>query len=131
MSLPEEEAKVDAQIQETDRAIAELQKLKLELLRTKKALRPGKAEQPAAQPVKTEPSDKAVEKAVNMLEWRSFKKKEGEWTFLRDRQGALMPELQGVTEFVDQLRKGKQVVVGKYRYSASEDKFLNRFYASS
>ncbi|MDA4133212.1 MAG: hypothetical protein OK454_08845, partial [Thaumarchaeota archaeon] len=58
--------------------------------------------------------------------WKGFKRKEGEWTFLRDRDGKLREELDTVREFVDQLRKGKDSVVGGYRYEVSEDRFLNR-----
>ena len=53
----------------------------------------------------------------------------GEWAFLRDREGRLVDELQSSKEFVDRLRKEGEVVVGKYRYHVSEDKFLNRYYA--
>jgi hypothetical protein len=132
MSLPDDEAQIDAKVKETDRSIAELQKLKLELLQAKRALRAGKAGTPTPPPPPPSELDlKAVEKVLKMLEWRNFKKKDGEWTFLRDMNGKLVADLQGVTDFVDQLRKGRQIVVGKYRYIASEDKFLNRFFAES
>jgi hypothetical protein len=125
MSSPDE-ADVDAKIKEIDRSIADLQKQRQELVRSKIALRvkPGV---PATESPKVDLNDKAVQKALNMLEWRSFKKREGEWTFMRDMKGNLVEDLMGVTEFVDELRRGKQVVVGKFRYSASEDKFLNRY----
>jgi hypothetical protein len=125
MSSPEE-ADLDAKIKEIDRSIADLQKQRQELVRSKIALRvkPGV---PATESPKVDLNDKAVQKALNMLEWRSFKKREGEWTFMRDMKGNLVEDLMGVTEFVDELRRGKQVVVGKFRYSASEDKFLNRY----
>jgi len=130
MSLPDDEAQIDAKLKETERSIAELQKLKLELLQAKRGLRAGKAETSSPPTVQQpEMNQKALEKVLNMLEWRSFKKKDGEWTFLRDMNGKLVEDLQGVTDFVDQLRKGRQIVVGKYRYIASEDKFLNRFFA--
>jgi hypothetical protein len=131
MSLPDDEAQIDAKVKETDKSIAELQKLKLELLQTKRALRAGKVGATAPPAPPPELDLKAVEKVLNMLEWRNFKKKDGEWTFLRDMNGKLVADLQGVTDFVDQLRKGRQIVVGKYRYIASEDKFLNRFFAES
>ena len=131
MSLPDDEAQIDAKLKETDRAIAELQKRKLELTQAKKALRAGKAGAPSAIAPRPEASEKALERALNMLEWRSFKKKDGEWTFMRDMSGKLVEDLQDVTDFVDEVRKGRQVVVGKYRYIASEDKFLNRFFANS
>jgi hypothetical protein len=129
MSLPDDEAQIDAKLKETDRSIAELQKVKLELMKAKRALRVGKVEPPRPEAPRPEMDEKAIEKALNMLEWRNFKKKDGEWTFLRDMNGKLVKDLEGVTDFVDELRKGRQVVVGKYRYSASEDKFLNKFSA--
>ena len=132
MSLPDDEAQIDAKLKETEKSIAELQKLKLDLLQVKRALKKG-VSVPAPVPQQTRPelNEKAIEKALNMLEWRNFKKKDGEWTFLRDMNGKLVEDLTGVTEFVDELRKGRQVVVGKYRYVASEDKFLNRYSAQS
>ena len=72
-----------------------------------------------------------LEETLNSLGWKSFKKKEGEWTFLRDREGTLRDELDSAKEFIDQLRKGRDAVVGKYRYTLSEDRFLNRFFVSS
>jgi hypothetical protein len=129
MSLTDDEAQIDAKLRETDRSIAELQKQRQELLQAKRALTTGKTRTEAPQSPKPETTEKAVEKALNTLEWKAFKKKDGEWAFLRDMNGRLVEDLQGVTEFVDQLRKGRQIVVGKYRYSASDDKFLNRFIA--
>ena len=131
MSLSEDEARIDAKLKETDRSIAELQKQRQELLQAKRALGTGKAVAEAPAPAQPETSDKALEKVLNMLEWKPFKKKDGEWAFLRDMNGRLVEDLQGVTEFVDQLRKGRKIVVGKYRYSASDDKFLNRFFADA
>jgi hypothetical protein len=105
--------------------------LKQELLLAKRALRPEKIVVPSTRPPPQPLSkEKALEKALNMLEWRNFKKKDGEWTFFRDMNGKLVEDLQGETEFVDALRKGKEIVVGKYSYIASEDKFLNRFMAT-
>ncbi|MDA4135056.1 MAG: hypothetical protein OK441_05765 [Thaumarchaeota archaeon] len=131
MSLSEDEARIDARLKETERSIAELQKQRQELLQAKKALAGGKARDESPRPPQPEATDKALEKTLNMLEWKAFKKKDGEWAFLRDMNGRLVEDLQGVTEFVDQLRKGRQIVVGRYRYSASDDKFLNRFFADA
>jgi hypothetical protein len=128
MSLPDDEAQIDAKIKETDRAIAELQKVRLELLQSKRALRvKSQGQDKVAAPPQPEIDEKAVEKAMNMLEWKNFKKKDGEWAFLRTRDGSLVEDLQPVVGFIDQLRKGRQIVVGKYRYEASEDKFLSRY----
>jgi len=136
----DDEASIDAQLKETERSIAELQKRRAELLRAKGAIKwakttasvsktmdshratPAIAVAPAASPAPT----KALEEALKSLEWSSFKKKEGEWTFLRNRDGSLVDTLTSEADFVNRLRKGKEVVVGRYRYAVSEDKFLNR-----
>jgi hypothetical protein len=132
MSQPDDAAQIDAKLKETERSIAELQKVRLDLLRARMALKKGmSAAAPVPQQPRPELNEKVIEKALNMLEWRNFKKKDGEWTFLRDMNGKLVEDLTGVTEFVDELRKGRQVVIGKYRYVASEDKFLNRYSAQS
>ncbi len=125
MSSPDE-TELDAKLIEVDRSIAELQGLRRELLKSKNALHL-KTDAHASEAPKSGTGDRAIERALNMLEWRSFKKREGEWTFMRDMKGNLVEDLKDVTGFVDELRRGKQVVVGKYRYSASEDKFLNRY----
>lgn len=126
--MGEDEAEVDAKIRDTDRAIADLQKVRQDLLRTKAAL--VKARDPqAAQTLEVD--EKALEKALRMLEWNNFKKKDGEWAFMRNRDGSLVEDLKPVADFIDQLRKGKEIVVGKYSYVASEDKFLNRYAAGT
>lgn len=143
----EDEARIDAQLKETERSIEELQKRKAELLRTKGAIRwarttasVSKAAAPksvmpataAAAAVKdhTPAFTKALEETLNSLNWSSFKKKEGEWAFLRNRDGSLVDALASETDFVNQLRKGKEIVVGRYRYVVSEDKFLSRYFES-
>jgi hypothetical protein len=56
---------------------------------------------------------------------------DGEWTFLRDGEDRLREELDSVKESVDQLRKGKHIVIGRYSHTVSEDRFLNRYPATS
>jgi leucyl aminopeptidase (aminopeptidase T) len=137
----DEEARVDAQLQETEKSIEELQKKRAELLRAKGAIRWAKttasvskagAPQPAPAAsmtaVATVASLKALDKTLSSLEWSSFKKKEGEWTFLRNRDGSLVDALTAEADFVNQLRRGREMVVGRYRYVVSEDKFLNRYF---
>ncbi len=138
----DDEARVDAELKETERSIGELQKRRAELLRAKGAMRWAKTTASASKtadsrhvtPVSTAAtvaspaSAKALEDALKSLEWSSFKKKDGEWTFLRNRDGSLVDTLTSETDFVNQLRKGKEVVVGRYRYAVSEDKFLNRHF---
>jgi hypothetical protein len=140
--VSEDEARIDSELKEVETSIGELQKRRAELLRAKGASRwarttasASKTKDPeqvvptsAVTTVASPASTKALEEALKSLEWSSFKKKEGEWTFLRNRDGSLVDTLSSQTDFVNQLRKGKEVVVGRYRYAVSEDKFLNRHF---
>jgi hypothetical protein len=144
--VPSIEEGIDAKLEEIERLIGELQNRRQELLEAKEAARAEKAyekaslgtkemprvEKPIAKsPRLSEPAKPAtaLEGTLNALQWKSFKKKEGEWTFLRDREGRLIDALQSAKEFVEEVRKKNEVVVGKYRYRISEDKFLNRYLA--
>lgn len=135
-ALGEDEARIDAQLKETEDSIEALRKKRAELLRAKGAIRwaktnasaPSPAPEASAEPAPAPASTKALEKTLNSLEWSSFKRREGEWTFLRNRDGSLVDALSGETEFVNQLRRGREIVVGKYRYVVSEDKFMNRYF---
>jgi hypothetical protein len=136
----DDEARVDAQLEDLDRSIEELKKKRAELLRAKGAIRWAKttasvSKTASPQPVSPESAAtttvvpaKALHGALDSLEWSSFKKKEGEWTFLRNRDGTLVDALTSETDFVNRLRKGERILVGRYRYAASEDKFLNRHF---
>jgi hypothetical protein len=135
----DDEARVDAQLKDVERSIEELQKKRAELLRAKGAIRWAKTKASVSKTTPPQPvlapsagipaaSTKALAEALNSLEWSSFKKKEGEWTFLRNRDGSLVEALASETDFVNRLRKGEAIVVGRYRYAASEDKFLNRHF---
>lgn len=140
---PDEEARVDAELKDVEKSIAELQKKRAELLRAQGAIRWAKTKasvskagsSQAAAPVAqatpapmTPATAKALEKTLNSMEWSSFKKKEGEWTFLRNRDGSLVDALASEADFVNQLKKAREMVVGRYRYVLSEDKFLNRYF---
>jgi hypothetical protein len=127
-STDEREKQIDAELRSVDLSIEELKKKKSSLLEEKRYIRAGKSG-PGLQPPQTPAAaaDKALEKTLNLLEWTGFKKKDGEWAFLRDRQGNIVEWLESAPEFVEQVRKGKEVIVGKYRYRVSDDKFLNRF----
>jgi hypothetical protein len=148
MTLSDEE-RVAAKVEEVDKLIADLQKRRRELLEARETASatpappkkeagetkpPTKADRPplvmarTSEPARTK---NALERTLDSLPWKSFKKKEGEWAFLRDREGRLIDELQSEKDFVDKARKEGQVVVGKYRYQVSEDKFLNRYYAGA
>jgi hypothetical protein len=147
MVLSDEE-EVNAKVGEIDRLIEDLQKRKQELLKAKEPIRaevavPKKglesrdvirAERPRPESSSLsefEKSATALEEALDSLQWKSFKKKEGEWAFLRDRDGTLVDEFQSSKDFVDRLRKESDVVVGKYRYRVSEDRFLNRYFVGT
>jgi hypothetical protein len=144
MVLPVEEG-IDAKLEEIDRLLAELRSRRQELLEAKEAARAEKAYEKGSletkvtaraeklTPKSPRPSEPVkstgFEGTLNSLPWKSFKKKEGEWTFLRDREGRLVDELQSAKEFVEEVRKKNEVIVGKYKYRISEDKFLNRYLA--
>ena len=118
---------IEAELKSVDLAIEELQKKKRALVEEKRTLKPGAPGPAQLAPSPSAVSDKALEKTLNLLEWTGFKKKDGEWAFLKDRQGNIVEWLDSAPEFVEAVRKGKEVTVGKYRYRVSDDKFLNRF----
>lgn len=122
------EAEVDAKLKEIDAAIVDLQKQRRQLLDARSQMSKSTAPEPVSeQRPQTELSERAIEKSLNMLEWNQFKKKEGEWAFLRTRDGELVQDLKPIVSFIDELRRGRRLSVGRYEYVASEDKFLNRY----
>jgi|ERR1039457_7207568 hypothetical protein len=121
------EKQIEAELKSVDLAIEELQKKKRALVEEKRTHRSGAPGPAPVAPPASPVSDKALEKTLNLLEWTGFKKKDGEWAFFRDRQGNIVEWLDSAPEFVQAVRKGKEVTVGKYRYRVSDDKFLNRF----
>ena len=125
---PEDEAQLDARLKEIDAKIAVLQGERRRLVEARSGLKkPAAPEPPAEQPEQPELSEKAIERQMKMLEWSEFKKKEGEWAFLRTRDGQLVEDLKPIAAFIDKLRKGSRLTVGPYEYVASEDRFLNRY----
>jgi hypothetical protein len=148
MTLSDEE-RIDAKLEELDKLVAALQKRRQELLETKETkggtptaakreiveprapAKTEKAPQPVARKVEVAGPKDPLIGTLDLLPWKSFKKKEGEWAFLRDRQGGLIDELQSAKDFVDRVRKEGEVVVGKYRYVISEERFLNRYYEAA
>jgi hypothetical protein len=139
--FPSSEEAIDAKVEELDRMIGELQKRRQELLEAKETMKamvayekkkeerlPTDAVQPMKRttpvsprpPSRSDETTSTLEKTLDILQWKSFKKKEGEWKFeckfLRDREGRLIDELQTSKDFVDRLRKENEVVIGKYRY---------------
>ncbi len=124
---PEDEAQLDARLKEIDAKIADLQSQRRQIVEAKVRLRRSIASEPPAEHRQPELDERVIEKSLNMLEWNTFKKKEGEWAFLRTRDGDLVEDLKPIVDFIDQLRKGRRLNIGRYEYVASEDKFLNRY----
>ncbi len=82
---------------------------------------------PNGHDAKPQPDEPEVDLA--MLEtrpWRKYDNGSGEWTFITDQDGAMLPELEPAREFLERLKSGEDLVVGNYRYRA-KDKFLKRY----
>ncbi|MDG6920336.1 MAG: hypothetical protein JRN59_02255 [Nitrososphaerota archaeon] len=130
-----EEKLINAKLEEVDRLLEDLRRRRKELQDAKEAVtaekKPSEKVSVAPPPKLPQSSEADLDEILQSLTWKSFKRKDGEWTFLRDREGTLREELDSAREFVDQLRKGKDIVVGKYRYTLSEDRFLNRYLAAT
>jgi hypothetical protein len=107
----------EAKLEEVDRMIEELRRRRGEL--EAKTLR--KESEPAGN------SEEVLAGILESLGWRARPKKDGEWAFLRDRDGNLREELQPVADFVTSLGKQKEVHVRGFRYTLQEDKYLYRF----
>ena len=60
--------------------------------------------------------------------WKAYAKGEGEWTFVVNKDGSPMAELEQAREFLDRLKNGEDLVVGRYKYRL-RDKFLKRYAA--
>jgi hypothetical protein len=70
------------------------------------------------------PSDSAT---LGSLHWKKFKSGGGEWTFFLGPDDALLPELEPVKQFIEMLRKEKEVILDGWLYRISKERFLNRF----
>jgi len=83
--------------------------------------------QPNGHPAQPAPEKPLVDPAVleNRL-WREYDNGSGEWTFVTSQDGSPLPELEPAREFLERLRSGDDLVVGKYRYRL-RDKFLKRY----
>ena len=76
-----------------------------------------------------QPTTPAVDAALlEKRPWKEYANGGGEWTFYMDREGTLLPELKGVSGFIDRLKAGEEIVVGDHGYRI-KDKFLKRFRA--
>ena len=69
----------------------------------------------------------AVDPAIlDKRPWKEYTNGGGEWTFYMNREGTLLPELKGASEFIARLKAGEEIVVGDHGYRI-KDKFLKRF----
>ena len=74
-----------------------------------------------------QPTTPAVDAALlEKRPWKEYANGGGEWTFYMDREGTLLPELKGVSGFIDRLKAGEEIVEGDHGYRI-KDKFLMRF----
>ncbi len=62
--------------------------------------------------------------------WRQYENGSGEWTFITNQEGSMLPELEPVHEFIERLRSGEDLIVGNYKYRA-RDKFLKPYPANN
>jgi hypothetical protein len=60
--------------------------------------------------------------------WRKYANGDGEWTFVVNREGSPVAELEPAREFLEALRSGEDLVVGGYRYRL-RGRFLKRYRA--
>lgn len=58
--------------------------------------------------------------------WKSYAKGDGEWTFVANQDGSQVAELEPAKDFLERLRNGEDLVVGRYKYRL-RDKFLKRY----
>jgi hypothetical protein len=70
------------------------------------------------------PADTTI---LGLLHWKKFKSSGGEWTLLLGPDDALLPELEPAKQFIEMLRKEKEVILGGWHYRISKERFLNRF----
>lgn len=89
-------------------------------------------EKPVEKPQKSpEPQSFLVteqeQKALESLNWRQFKVKDGEWAFYADPIGELLPELEPVAKLIQKLKSDEKqkITLGNYTYSI-RGKFIVR-----
>ena len=87
------------------------------------------APEPNGHPPNTPPTTPTIDSAsLEKLPWKEYTNGSGEWAFYMDRDGALLPELEGIREAIEKLKSGEELTVGNYTYRI-KDKFLKRFQA--
>ena len=75
------------------------------------------------------PATRTIDSApLEKLSWKEYTNGGGEWAFYMDRDGALLPELEGISEAIEKLKSGEELTLGTYTYRI-KDKFLKRFQA--
>jgi hypothetical protein len=75
------------------------------------------------------PATRTINSApLEKLPWKEYTNGSGEWAFYMDRDGALLPELEGIGQAIEGLKSGEELTVGAYTYRI-KDKFLKRFQA--
>ena len=75
------------------------------------------------------PAIRTIDSApLEKLSWKEYTNGGGEWAFYMDRDGALLPELEGIREAIEKLKSGEELTLGTYTYRI-KDKFLKRFQA--
>ena len=80
-------------------------------------------------PPNTPPPATTIDSApLEKLPWKEYTNGSGEWAFYMDRDGALLPELEGIREAIEKLKSGEELSAGNYTYRI-KDKFLKRFEA--
>ncbi len=87
------------------------------------------APEPSGPPSGSQPPTPTIDLTpLEKLPWKEYSNGSGEWAFYMDRDGALLPELDGLSEAIERLRSGEELAAGGYTYRI-KDKFLKRFQA--
>ena len=58
--------------------------------------------------------------------WKAYASGEGQWTFVVNKDGSPVAELEPAKEFLERLRNGEDLVVGGHKYRL-RGKFLKRY----
>ncbi|MGA2666401.1 MAG: hypothetical protein ABSF83_15805 [Nitrososphaerales archaeon] len=120
------EAEIDARLGEIDLMLDYLQRRRADLLSAKSSS--AESGERLRRLDHGGRSGIARQERLESLPWRAFEAGgAGQWTFVNDRAGKLLSELEPVRDVVEELGRGEPLVVGGYRYRLSQNgKFLNR-----
>ena len=62
-------------------------------------------------PSSNQPAPPTIDSALlEKRPWKEYANGGGEWTFYMDRDGTLLPELKGASEFIERLKAGEEIV---------------------